>query len=402
MKANPTFKPLVRLMLLAGLLTLPAAALADPPVASGATNTTVGAAGNGVPVVNIATPNGTGLSHNKYTSYNVGTNGLVLNNGDQSSNFRLSQLAGQVAANPNLAAGQQASVILNEVTGNNRSVLAGYTEVLGGRASVVVANPFGITCGGCGFINTDRVSLVTGTPNISGGALASFDVRGGDILVTGTGLDASAQQLLDLVSRRVAVNGQINAHTLNVVAGSNRWNYASNATTPIASDGDAAPAWAIDSSALGGMYAGRITLKSTESGAGVRMLGNAAATADDFVITSAGKIEMRGQASAARDIAVTSTTPLPGWRFDPDTGDAIPPAAAAPPSAAAASSPAAIWPSSCSASPIPPAPPPASPTPTSATAPASPCTARGVGNAPTSTRPASGASTASATAPPIP
>ena len=311
MKTNLRIETKTPAMLLCGLLFLqPQLAFAQAPVASGATNTTVTSAGAGVPVVNIAAPSASGLSHNTYTSYNVGGQGLVLNNGDKSQAFRQSQLAGQIAANPNLAAGNQASIILNEVTSPNRSTLAGFTEVLGGRASVIVANPFGITCNGCGFINTDRVSLVTGTPNIAGGVLGGFDVRGGDIFIGGTGINASAQQMLDLVSRKITVNGQVNTSTLNIVAGANNWNYASGATTPIASDGSPAPAWVIDSSALGGMYAGRIVLKSTEDGAGVRMLGNAAATADDFTITSAGKIEIRSQVSAARDLALTSTVPL--------------------------------------------------------------------------------------------
>jgi len=290
------------------LLCPPQLVFAAGPVASGATTTTVTAAANGVPVVNIAAPNASGMSHNKYTSYNVDLQGLVLNNGNTSQAFRQSQLAGQVAANQNLGAGAQAQFILNEVTSPNRSVLAGFTEVLGGKAAVIVANPFGITCNGCGFINTDRVSLITGTPNFTAGAISSFGVNGGDILISGTGINASAQQTLDLVSRKIVLNGQVNAPTLNLTAGTNTWDYNTGIAAPTAPGGGPAPTYAIDSSALGGMYAGRINLQATEAGVGVHMLGNAAATADDFIINSAGKIELANKLSAVRDLTITSTS----------------------------------------------------------------------------------------------
>jgi len=296
-------------LLLCGLMIFsPQLVMAQSPVASGATSTTVTNAGNGVPVVNIATPSGSGLSHNAFTSYNVDAIGLVVNNGDMSQQFRQSQLAGQLAGNSNLAAGNQANIILMEVTGSNRSVLAGFTEVLGGKADLILANPFGITTNGAGFINTDRVSLITGTPNITGGDLSGFSVNGGDILITGNGLNASAQQMLDLVSRQISVEGQINAQTLNMVAGRNSWDHATNIVTALPDDGSAAPAFSIDSNLLGGMYAGRISLKSTENGVGVRTLGNAAATANDFIINSAGKIEINSQISATRDLSLTSTS----------------------------------------------------------------------------------------------
>jgi len=88
-------------------------------------------------------------------------------------------------------------------------------------------------------INTDRVSLVTGTPNITAGALNSFTVNGGDILITGTGINANAQQILDLVSRSVTIDGRVNAPELNIVAGRNTWSHASGATSTYFS-----PSWA--------------------------------------------------------------------------------------------------------------------------------------------------------------
>lgn len=286
-------------------------ALADQPAttvipASGKTNAYISA--NGVPVVNIDTANASGLSHNRYTRYDVEANGLVLNNGNNSQIARQSQLAGQVTSNLNLV--KEATVILNEVVSVNRSTLAGFTEVLGGKADVIVANPYGITCDGCGFINTDRATLTTGTSSIGAdGSLTGFNVKSGDVLIGAKG--ANAQQILDIVTRSVKVEGNIITSPtgkLGITTGTNSWNYNSrNTTGTVAADG-AAPSYAIDSTALGGMYAGRIRIIATEAGVGVRMLGEAAASADDFTISSAGKVEIQSAISAARDIAISSTS----------------------------------------------------------------------------------------------
>ena len=272
------------------------------------TNTYISA--NGVPVVNINTANSAGLSHNTYTRYDVEANGLVLNNGNVSQLARQSQLAGQVAANINLR--NEATVILNEVVSTNRSTLAGFTEVLGGNADVIVANPYGISCDGCGFINTDRVTLTTGVSDIGiDGSLNGFTVNRGDISIEGAGANASSQQIFDLLARSVTVSANINvsdAGELGITTGSNEWDYSTrNVTGNSAGEGDV-PSYALDSSALGGMYAGRIRLIATEAGVGVRMLGDVAASADDFTLTSAGKIEIQSDVSAQQDIKIAATS----------------------------------------------------------------------------------------------
>ena len=276
--------------------------------ASGKTNAYISA--NGVPVVNIETANAAGLSHNYYTSYNVQANGLVLNNGNNSQIARQSQLAGQVVSNLNLV--QEARVILNEVVTSNRSTLAGFTEVLGGKADVIVANPNGITCNGCGFINTDRVTLTTGTSNVAGdGSLTGFNVNRGDVLIEGVGANASTQQIFDLVARSVKLDGKVTGSetgSLGITTGNNTWNYTGRNVTGSVTGSGTAPTYAVDSTALGGMYAGRINIIATEAGVGVRMLGEAAASADDFTLNSAGKIEIQSAVSAARDAGITSTS----------------------------------------------------------------------------------------------
>lgn len=300
---NKFLKQVMPALLAATCLSSPWPAIAQVDPANSATQ--VYSAPNGVPIVDIANPNAAGLSHNKYTNYNVDTRGLVLNNGDIKKISRASELAGQVPANLNLT--REATVILNEVVAPNRSSLAGYTEVVGQQADVIVANPYGITCNGCGFINTPNVTLTTGNPVLSGaGALTGFQVDNGDILITGTGLDGSKQDYLALVARSIKLEGQVNADTLDVVAGANDWDIGAKTATARTATGTA-PTYAVDSSALGGMYAGRIRLIATEAGVGVRMNGEAAASADDFTITSSGKVEIGNKVSAERDLAITTT-----------------------------------------------------------------------------------------------
>ncbi|MGJ0479529.1 hemagglutinin repeat-containing protein [Pantoea agglomerans] len=284
---------------------LPAFSAVITPATQG---TQVDAAGNGVPVINIATPNASGLSHNQYQNYNVGQEGLILNNA--TGRLTQTQLGGLVQNNPNLKAGQEARAIINEVVGANRSQLQGYTEVAGKAANVMVANPYGITCNGCGFINTPNVTLTTGKPQLDAqGNLQSLEVTKGAISIEGKGLDGSQADAVSIIARATEINAGIHAKDLNVTLGANRVG-ADGSVTPIAGEG-AAPSVAVDTGALGGMYANRIHLVSSENGVGVN-LGNLNARQGDMVLDAQGRLSINNSLTSGTLNAKGSSIALQG------------------------------------------------------------------------------------------
>jgi filamentous hemagglutinin len=267
--------------------------------------TSVGQAGNGVPVVNIAAPNGSGLSHNQFKDYNVGPNGVILNNATGA--VQNTQLGGYIVGNPNLKGGA-ASVILNEVNGGSPSQLRGYTEVAGQSAKVIVANPYGITCSGCGFINTPNVTLTTGKPVLdASGQLQRYQVDGGAVTIDGEGLNASNVDRFEIITRTAKINAQINARELAVIAGRNDVDAKTLNATPRADDGSTKPELAIDSTALGGMYAGAIKLVGTEAGVGVKLDGTLAASGGDIQLDANGHLSM-AQAAASGAVNVNAAS----------------------------------------------------------------------------------------------
>ncbi|MEC5343325.1 DUF637 domain-containing protein [Brenneria populi] len=253
-----------------------------------------------VPVVNIATPNAAGVSHNSYKDFNVGAPGAVLNNATAAGK---SQLAGQLGANPNLK-GKAAGLIINEVTGGGRSDLQGKLETFGNKANVLIANPNGITCDGCGFINTPAVTLTTGRPLLDKqGALDALEIKKGAITIGGKGLDGATTEYVDILSRAAELNGKINAKKLTLTQGANRVDFKSGAVTPIAGEG-AKPTLAVDTKALGGMYAERIRLVATEDGVGAN-LNNLTSTQQDITLSANGKIQL-GHTNAKTDLNLSA------------------------------------------------------------------------------------------------
>ena len=258
--------------------------------------TSLAQAGNGVPIVNIATPNGTGLSHNQFVDYNVGTQGVILNN--VAAQTGATQLGGIIVGNPNMTNRAAAQTILNEVVGGSPSQLRGYTEVAGQSARVIVANPYGISCNGCGFINTPRVTLTTGKPVLDNGRLDRFQVDQGSVTIDGAGLNANNVDSFEIITRSAKINAEIQAKNLTIVAGRNDVNAQTLNATARADDGSAKPQLAIDSSALGGMYAGAIKLVGTEAGVGVKLAGNLAASGGDIQIDANGHLSLAQTAAA--------------------------------------------------------------------------------------------------------
>ncbi|TEW28820.1 filamentous hemagglutinin N-terminal domain-containing protein, partial [Histophilus somni] len=248
---------------------------------------------NGLPQVNIQTPNTKGLSHNKYSQFDVAEKGVILNNSRTSTS---TQLAGQVTANPYLARGE-AKVILNEINSSSPSVMKGYVEVAGGKADVIIANPSGLHCEGCGVINSGRVTLSTGKPEIKNGEVESFKVEAGKINVSGKGLDNSRVDYTEILAREAEVNAGIwSKKEATVITGKNSIKrFDSDKTLQIIHttqhvSGESQPQFSLDVAELGGMYSGKIYLIGTENGVGVRNAGHIGASSSEVVIDSQGKI----------------------------------------------------------------------------------------------------------------
>jgi filamentous hemagglutinin len=238
----------------------------------------------GRPLVNIQTPSAAGVSRNTYSRFDVQSNGAVLNNARTS--------------NPWLAGGE-AKVILNEVKSANPSYLGGAITVNGTRAQVVIANPAGIKVDGASFVNASRATLTTGTPVIgANGALTGLDVRQGTVEVTAKGLNVRAVSYTDILSRAASIAGRIDANAadeLNITTGAQTVDYATGQLSAGTATGTK-PTVAIDTAALGGMYAGKITLLATEAGTGVRNAGTLKADTitGQLIVTADGRLENTG------------------------------------------------------------------------------------------------------------
>lgn len=293
-------------MWLLGLLMFAGPVMADGIVADGGANPSqrpeVINTQNGLPQVNITAPNQAGVSHNQYQQFDVDAKGAILNN---SAGMTATQMAGMIQGNPNLNPNSApARVILNEVNSNNPSQLRGFMEVAGGKAQVIVANPAGIVCNGCGTINAGRMTLTTGKPQLNAdGSVAGYQVERGVVRIEGGGLNGDTRhdtEYVDILARAVEVNAGVWAKEgVTLVAGRNRVSADGKTAAPLSGDGSARPELAIDMGQMGGMYSGSIRMIGTEAGVGVRNQGGQVQAGKTLTVSSEGKLSWRSGAPDA-------------------------------------------------------------------------------------------------------
>ena len=253
--------------------------------------------GNGIPQANIQTPTAAGVSVNQYSHFNVDNHGAVLNNSRRNIQ---TQLGGWIQGNPWLAGGE-ARVIVNQVNSANPSLLGGYIEVGGRRAEVVIANPSGIQVNGGGFINASRATLTTGQPQYQAGDLSGFKIRQGNVVIAGHGLDARDTDYTQILSRAVKIDGPVWGKDVRVLAGQNDVSSDGSIQSSFSSaenTNSANSLYAIDTGALGGMYAGKITLISTDRDASVHNQGQLFASAGNVAVNAEGKLVNTGTIAA--------------------------------------------------------------------------------------------------------
>ncbi|WP_459199592.1 filamentous hemagglutinin N-terminal domain-containing protein (plasmid) [Ralstonia pseudosolanacearum] len=325
-----------RLLVRWGLRQAQAGAITDPtaPIRFTPTLTQTTGANGGVPVINVTTPNASGLSYNLLRSLTVDGVGLILNNSLLGGG---TLLGGNVTGNANLATSGPASTILTQVTGTEPIRINGTVEVFGSPASVIFAAPAGVYTQGAGFTNTPRVTLSTGTPQFlnGNGANVAFDqatavgflVNSGRVQIdpaagstAGAGIEGTVGAI-NLIGQTVGVNAPLYAgNQINVIAGNQQvapvatgtgragsdWQVTATGANAAANSASAQNGLAIDATAFGAMTAGQIKLISTAQGLGVRAAGDLAANTSNVNIDANGDVSV-GNVYGQQNVGVTST-----------------------------------------------------------------------------------------------
>ena len=179
-------------------------------------------------------------------------------------------------------------------------------EVAGKKADVVIANPNGIQCDGCGVINAVRTTLTTGKAEVENGELKGYRVQGGKVTVGQKGMDNSQSDYTDIIADKAEIKGGVwSKKGIKVTTGKNNVNRTNDSVVYVGdenidnTDRTSDPqsenqSYSVDVSQLGGMYSEKIHLVDNGQGLGVRNAGHIGASAGSVKIDSQGKIVNEG------------------------------------------------------------------------------------------------------------
>lgn len=275
----------------------------------GGTVTTVNTGANGKQTITIAAPvSQTKVSHNTYSEFSVGKPGVDI---------------------VNTSSNNAARYIVNEVTSTNPSLIEGPLRVIGARATVILANPNGVTINGGSFVNTGSVVLSTGKISFDDFKPGAILEKRNIVLSTSRGLIeigpeglAASLRSLELMAKQVKINGPVSnefgsadnvdgSGLIRINAGDTKATIDTGPTPGnpleiayVASNTNSG-AVLVDITPLGSLNAGRIQLAVNDRGAGVRHAGSLFASIGDFTLAGTGEIKIEGgRIHAARDLIV--------------------------------------------------------------------------------------------------
>ena len=218
---------------------------------------------NGTPMIEMANPNGNGISINEFERLSVDEKNLILNNiaPGEGSAYR-SELGGLIAPNENYT-GAPARAVLIRVH-NDPSVINGFIEAAStGKMDMFWSNPNGIYLNG-GLVG--RFGNTTFTTGHITDDLMTIMVRDGRIEI-GTGFNGNAAESLSLLAKNLQVNGQLNGNDLTLVGGQYDYN---TSTKEIVKQGDNPNEVLVSASAVGSIYGQNIYLVAVGSDIGVK------------------------------------------------------------------------------------------------------------------------------------
>lgn len=155
--------------------------------------TTVSKNGDGSETISINKANDINLSVNYFEQFNVGKEGVHIDNSEV-----------------------KAKVILNEVTSKKTSSLEGKISVLGQNADLIIANPNGIDCYGCQFSGSDKVMLISGKLDSIKGE--KFYLSDGYVNLNNIN-NANEKQTINVFSNRINILGKNKIPLFNVING---------------------------------------------------------------------------------------------------------------------------------------------------------------------------------------